>query len=250
MPAATFTTEPVSHPTGGGGLVGNLVGGVVNGVLGLLGLRLDWITDPAVAERLKANYAEELLDIPESQNYTGNEAVLFPGTYCGGLTVDGKGVLFMPGNYIMLDGPLTFKNGAQAKAENVSFILNGQNSVVTVESGSTVHLKAPRAGAMAGLALYQDRQNAKLGKTVAYPNGVNVISSGGALNVTGTMYFPTQGLEVVGDSRLGAEAPATSFIAYQVGFSGDTKAEVKVDHVKGGIPPLLPRSDDGARLIE
>ena len=206
----------------------------------------------AEVTRLVTDYGLGKLVAPESINYTSENGVYYPGTYCGGLTVDGLNVTFMPGTYIIKDGPLTFKNGASASAQDVSFVLSGMNAVLTVETGSYVNVKAPRSGPMAGLAFYQDQQSSSFGlqKNIAPPTAVNLLSSGGELNVTGTMYFPTQALEVVGDSVLGAKAPATSFIAHQVTFSGKTKAEVQVDHVKGGIPPMLPRSDDGARLIQ
>lgn len=247
------------------------------------GLRLQNIgLSPMAISRLVTDYGLKSLLVTESENYTGSNRVFYPGTYCGGLTVDGKNVRFAPGTYIIKDGPLTFKNGASAKAVDVSFVMTGGNAVVTVESGSYVDVKAPKTGPMAGLAFFQDQHNVSSpmgGKKDRFrslpmadsaqlaadrdikkdPNtpkqpsaatGVNLISSGGELNVTGTMYFPTQALDVVGDSVLGAKAPATSFIAYQVTFSGETKAAVAVDYVKGGIPPMLPRSDDGARLVE
>lgn len=217
------------------------------------GLRLDNLgVSLSQVTRLVSDYGMSMFLQPESVNYTRSNSVYAPGTYCGGLTVDGENVTFLPGVYIMKDGPLTFKNGATADAQEVSFVLHGDTSVVTVESGSYVNIKAPRTGEMAGLAFYQDVSTTKVGKNAqqALPTGVNLISSGGELNVTGTMYFPEQALDVVGQSTLGARAPATSFIAHQVTFADASKASVSVDHIKGGIPPMLPRSDDGARLVE
>ncbi|RZV36149.1 MAG: hypothetical protein EX271_12515 [Acidimicrobiales bacterium] len=214
------------------------------------GSRLDNLgLSPNEISRLIVDYGLSNLEVPESTNYTRAGRTYQPGTYCGGLTVDGADVKFEAGTYIMKDGPLTFKNGATATAKDVSFVLYGPSSVVTVESGSYVDVKAPKSGPLAGLAFYQDESvvnpNIKLP-----PVGVNLLSSGGELNVTGTMYFPDQALDVLGDSVLGAKAPATSFIAYQVTFAGSTKAEVKVDHIAGEIPVMLPMSDDGARLIQ
>lgn len=230
------------------------------------GLRLQNLVIPVSdVLRLTTDYGLQSLLVTESENYTGSNGTFYPGTYCGGLTVDGTNVTFSSGTYIIKDGPLTFKNGASADAQDVSFVLTGANAVVTVESGSYVDIKAPKTGDMAGLAFFQDRNVTVAADTSAKTNkgkgqtsivgapgatGVNLISSGGELNVTGTMYFPTQALDVLGDSVLGARAPATSFIAHQVTFAGETKAAVSVDYVKGGIPPLLPRSDDGARLVK
>jgi Flp pilus assembly protein TadG len=201
--------------------------------------------------RLLAQYDPRHLSVPESTNYTGNNRILFPGSYCGGLTVDGVNVIFMPGIYEITDGPLTFKNGAVANAENVAFVFKGSDAVLTVESGSQVSVKAPSTGAMAGMAFFQSVEpDMKNSKNVQLPSGVNILSSGGALNVTGTLYFPTQALEILGDSELGARSPATSFIAYEVTFAGETRASVEVDHVEADIPPMMPFSDDGARLVE
>lgn len=202
-------------------------------------------------QRLLNDYDGRLLSVRESNNYTGPNKVLYPGTYCGGLTVDGSNVRFAPGTYIIKDGPLTFKNGAVATAMDVSFVFTGPESVLTIETGSYVTVKAPKRGPLAGLAFVESGKSSKNNLDAGLiPSGVNLLSSGGDLNVTGTLYFPTQALEVVGDSVLGAKAPATSFIAYQVTFAGETKASVSVDHIKGGIPPMLPRSDDGARLVK
>lgn len=227
--------------------------------------------------RLSEDYGLENVNTVESINYTKTDDVFYPGTYCGGLTVNGQNVTFMPGVYIIKDGPLTFKNEATAFAEDVSFVLKGLETTVTVETGSYVYLKAPSKGPMAGMALYQDRDgdtqgskpprfstsmmmNSFVGNDVndnepdsggdKYPTAVNILSSGGELNVTGTIYLPTQALDVLGDGVLGAQAPATSFIAHQVTFAGKTNASVAVDVVKGKIRPMLPLSDDGARLIE
>jgi len=171
------------------------------------GYRLEYIGLPAAdIARLTADYNPDHLAIAESINYTTTNGIYRPGTYCGGLTVDGQNVSFLPGTYIIKDGPLTFKNGASAKAHDVSFVMHGTNASVTVESGSNVDLKAPRSGPMAGLALYQDKSalSPNLLSAQPPPTAVHLLSSGGQLNVTG----------------------------------------------KAGLPPLLPRSDDGARLTE
>lgn len=239
------------------------------------GLRLQNLgISPGEISRLIADYGPAAFLQTESENYTKSNGLYSPGTYCGGLTVSGENVTFLPGTYIMKDGPLTFKNGAVANGQDVSFVLSGTDSVLTVESGAYVNVKAPRNGELAGLAFYQDVNSdsgtpktgrdrlsspmmarsmesaAPAPRDPSPATGVNLISSGGELNVTGTMYFPTQALEVMGDGVLGAKAPATSFIAHQVTFAENSKASVSVDHVKGGIPPMLPRSDDGARLVE
>ncbi len=183
------------------------------------------------------------------ENLTGSNVSLPPGTYCGGLTVDGQNVTFLPGNHIMLDGPLTFRNGAEAVADDVTFVMKGESSTLNIVSGAYVKVTAPGTGALAGLVFFQDVHHGSSDAS-AYPNGINYMASGGELNITGTAYFPTQTVEVAGQSVFGSNAPATSFIAYNVDFYGSPTINVSVDHQRAGLPPIMPRTEDGARLVE
>jgi hypothetical protein len=130
--------------------------------------------------------------------------------------------------------------------------MRGKKSTLKIEKNSNVYIKAPRFGDRKGLAFIQDvipefGQNSKL------PNGKNEIKSGGQLNVLGTLYFPTQTIQISGEnSQMGAQSPATSFIAYDIHFKGKagSSVSVKVDHVAAGLPPMLPRIEDGARLVQ
>lgn len=192
----------------------------------------------------------ENIDI--SKNTTGSEVNIKPGVFCGGLTVDGIDVDFLPGEYIIKDGPLSFINGAQAVAKDVTFILSGANSVLNIQSQSSVELKAPSDGPRQGLAVMEavDRsapQNRSLEEKES------VIAEGGSLQVTGTIYLPQQKLVIMGkNTAVGSMAPATSFIADTLHISGGTGArmDIGVDHVSAGVPPIQPRAEDGARLVE
>lgn len=178
----------------------------------------------------------------------GDEAMLKPGTYCGGLIITGKNVKFMSGDYVLQDGAFTFMSGSSATGENVTFTMSG--SLLDIKAGSDVRLKAPRFGDRAGLVFMEDTQY------IPGKNGnkkqIHNIKGGASLNVLGTLYFPTQSLVVKGDkSALGAQSPATSFIANDIHFSGiGSSVSVKVNHVAAGLPPIMPRVEDGARLIE
>ncbi len=174
---------------------------------------------------------------------------LYPGTYCGGLTVSGLDVSFTPGEYIMLDGPLKFTKESSAIADRVTFIMRGRNAILDVEKGSELTVTAPRSGKLAGLAFYQDtHSNTK--KNPQYPNGRNTLMGGAKMTITGTVYFPTQEVIIGGGSGLGTQAPATSFIGYRVSFGDAAQISIKTDHRSAQLPPLLPRSDEGARLTQ
>ncbi|WP_409433074.1 TadE/TadG family type IV pilus assembly protein [Litorimonas sp. RW-G-Af-16] len=187
-----------------------------------------------------------------SLNRTGSNVTMPPGTYCGGLTIDGRNVTFLPGDYVMLDGPLTLTNGAEATGDGVTFSFEGDQSTLLIEEGASANLKAPSSGPRAGLAFMQGSGRFGPGNR-KMPEGMNFVRSGGSLKVTGTLYFPTQVINVQGNgTNIGANAPATSFIGYQVNFrgAGDARVNIAVDHVAAGLPPILPRAADGARLVK
>lgn len=197
-----------------------------------------------------AKWAYEI--IPDSGNTTGSNTVFYPGTYCNGLTVDGRDVTFMPGDYVIKDGPLTFKNAAQAAADNVTFGFTGLGSTLRIEEGSNVLVKAATSGDRKGLAFMEMPGSG--GRRMGTPGFLaSMITSGGSLQVIGALYFPRQKLIVSGSgTKLGAQSPSTSFIAYNLIFEGERGSEVvvNVDHNAAGLPPVLPRASEGAILVE
>lgn len=202
-------------------------------------------TDPVFDDDLN-----EIIDV--SQNRTGSDVNLMPGIYCGGLTVDGINVDFLPGEYIVKDGPLSFINGAEAVAEEVTFILAGSGAVLNIQSESSLNLKAPTIGPRKGLAVMEAIDSAAPGNRT-YEEQSSLIAEGGSLQVLGTVYLPTQKLDVLGqNTSIGSMAPSTSFIADKIRISGgyESKMTIGVAHVDAAMPPILPRAEDGARLVE
>lgn len=190
--------------------------------------------------------------IPVSSNLSGGNVVLTPGTYCGGLTVDGISVRFTEGDYIFKDGPLTFLNHSQAKADKVTFGFTGTGATLNVESGSSLDIRAATYGPRQGLAFMQMVNRDAPGNRTKVSE-INRISSGGKISMSGTAYFPEQTLMISGeDTHLGANSPAVGLIADKIEFRGNNNARVMIaaDHVQAGIPPLQPQVDDGVRLIE
>ena len=126
-------------------------------------------------------------------------------------------------------------------------MLQGGESNLIIETGAVASFVAPETGQFAGLVFYQKPADGT--SSANYPDGQSIIGSGGGLDITGTAYFPTQELIITSDQPVASRAPATSFIAYRLKFAGASKTDIHVDHEAGGIPPLLPRSDEGARLV-
>ncbi|MEP3655830.1 MAG: pilus assembly protein TadG-related protein [Litorimonas sp.] len=202
-------------------------------------------TDPIYDTDLNAN-------IEVSQNRTGSDVDVLPGTFCGGLTIDGINVDFLPGEYIIKDGPLSFINGAEAVAEDVTFILSGSGAVLNIQSQSSLNLKAPSQGSRKGLAVMEAIDASAPGNRTIEEKS-SLIAEGGSLQVFGTVYLPQQTLEIMGqNTSIGSMAPSTSFIADKLHISGGygSKMVIGVDHVEADMPPILPRAEDGARLVE
>lgn len=185
-----------------------------------------------------------------SENRTGSYVDIKPGTFCGGLTIDGIDVDFLPGEYIIKDGPLSFINGAEAVAEGFTFVLAGDGAVLNIQSRATLSLRAPKTGVRKGLAVMEAVDKSAPGNR-ADSGQRSLISGGGSLKVTGVVYLPKQTLEIRGQgTSVGSMAPATGFIADKLHIGGSTGAKmvVGVDHQSENVPPIQPRAEDGARL--
>lgn len=202
---------------------------------------------PKTVEAAVDGITGELVDV------VANNAVLNPGTYCKNLKVKGLNITFNPGVYIFDDASLKFEKGSQAMAEDVTFVLRGSKSDIKVDGGSSLYIKAPSNGDLAGLAIFQQVSTDITGKKGkgkgSLPNGKTELKGGSTMTILGTVYVPEHDIIVKSDSGLGTQSPATSFIGYNVNFSGNSKITVAVDSAAVGLPPILPSADEGARLI-
>lgn len=173
---------------------------------------------------------------------------LTPGNYCQGLFMEGKEFILDPGVYHITGGDLIFGLGTELHGEGVTFVLHGK-STVEIMDGSILNLKGPSTGPMTGLVLAQEIGDKPVTSSL-YPETTSTVTSGSMLNLLGTVYLPTHKIEFLGGSLSETRAPATSFIAHHISIRDGADIEVAVDHVAADIPPILPRSDDGARLVE
>lgn len=184
-----------------------------------------------------------------------NGSTLYPGIYCDGLRVEGANVVLQPGVYHVW-GDLEFSKFATVIGDEVTFILKGTDNRLLIEEGAQVSLKAPKTGLTAGLVFWQKYLEFwpyVFGRVPDSPGRViatSEINSGGGLRIVGTAYLPDHELIIRSENSVASQSPATSFIARRLTFAGKTNMQVNVDHVAGDIPPILPRSDDGARLVQ
>jgi Flp pilus assembly protein TadG len=212
------------------------------------------ISGSNTADTLYGASEGDLATASTGESLVGNNTVLAPGIYCKGLKIEGANVSFLPGIYHVW-GNLEFSSYTQAVGDRVTFILKGESNRLVIRDGAQVWLRAPEQGMTAGLVFWQKHLNFwkyVFGQETPAPTGVTAtseISSGGGLTIIGTAYFPNHELVISSSSPVASQSPATSFIAYRLRFEGRANMEVHVDYETGGIPPMLPRSDDGARLV-
>ena len=115
-----------------------------------------------------------------------------------------------------------------------------------------MNLKARKDGPRKGLAVMEAIDNSAPGNRTVEEQS-SLIAEGGALQVLGTVYLPSQTLEILGkNTSIGSMAPSTSFIADKLHISGGygSRMVIATDHAAADMPPILPRAEDGARLIE
>lgn len=173
---------------------------------------------------------------------------LSPGNYCDGLFLEGKEFILDPGVYHITDGSLVFGKGTELKGEGVTFVLHGTTDI-EIRDGSILDIKGPASGPMEGLVIAQDMSKLSIDNP-SYPNVTSSITEGAKLNLLGTVYLPTHKIEFLGGSLAKTHAPATSFIAHQISIRDGANIGVSADHLAADIPPIKPRSDDGARLVK
>lgn len=166
------------------------------------------------------------------QNHTAKKTVtLYPGVYCGGLTVNSKAkVTFEPGVYIIDDGNLRINGNSELTGDGVAFVLTSSSGyshgTLTLNGGAEITLTAPTEGDMAGVLFFQDRQ--------APESGRNKINGGAEIEFKGLLYFPSQELEFTGGAE--ADNGCTHIIARKVTVSGNADLENECED--SGLKPL------------
>src|SRR5688572_120500 len=130
---------------------------------------------------------------------------LNPGVYCGdggyALEIGGSNtnVVLNPGMYTLRGGGLK-ASGSTTTIRGAGICIVNTNAPLSqggadkfgkidIGSGISITLSAMTTGPLAGILFYQDPLAGKPGDVYE-----NIISSGSTMNLTGTLYFPTQSL--------------------------------------------------------
>ena len=167
----------------------------------------------------------------------GGSHTFSPGVYCGGIEMTGGvDATFLPGHYVIRNGPLKSGGGGSITGDQVVFHLTGTGALVNVSGGGSIRLTAPRSGPLAGFVFYQD--------PYATPGLKNKISGGGSLYYEGTVYFPDQHVEWSGGS-IGTSPPWTMFVARTFLISGKGALSIRADYDQSNVP--VPFGNPGGR---
>ena len=155
---------------------------------------------------------------------------LEPGVYCGGINVIGGDVKLKPGTYILNNGGLVVANGGKLQGENVGFYLTGAAGLSTIQfaASSTISLTAPKAGDMAGMLFFEDRD-----VLFKFPH---VIASNNARNLVGTIYLPGNTLEIDAKNPIADQSDYTVIIAKQFTLTDGPELVLNTDYENSPIP--------------
>ena len=162
---------------------------------------------------------------------SGGNEVLYPGTYCGGLTISsGSSVTFSPGVYVIRNGPLVVNTGASITGLNTGFYFTGSNASFTFAKDTQVNLVAPKDGVMSGILFFQDRATPLL---LAPPFR---IASDNANVLLGTIYLPRSRLIIDGDKPVAQDSAYTILVTRYLTLSAGPIMQLNSNYSASDVP--------------
>lgn len=177
---------------------------------------LSYLTPPAIGSCTYTNYTQ-----------TGAfNVTLSPGTYCGGITLNGAGnVTVSSGQYILTGSTGLSVVGAvnisQSGTTGVT-IYNTGTGAISFAGASNVSLTAPTTGTYAGILFYQDPSDTAAATVTGASNA----------NYVGALYFPDAALNYSGASN----GAYTILVAQTLAFVGAANIGNNYSTLPGGSP--------------
>lgn len=161
---------------------------------------------------------------------SGSSAILTPGVYCKGVSINGD-VVFEPGLYIMDGVGMDIQSNAivtnnEDAFGGVTFYLTGSGSKyadVSISSGSQITLTPMTSGPLANVLFFQDR-DAK--------NAQSKFTGQSQMDLTGIIYFPSSEVEFAGGSAL--DEADILLVASTLKMSGSSY--LNADYAKNVLP--------------
>ena len=143
---------------------------------------------------------------------------LWPGTYCGGITIKGGAkVTFKSGTYFIDGGALLVEGGGSVYGQHVAFLLMN-DAYVDLGGAAVVDLSAPPSGDMAGLVFASGRDESRQ---------ESIMRGNTEFRVEGHVYLPTHHLRFSGGSDGGFPASYTTIVAATIKFEGSSRMEFR-----------------------
>jgi hypothetical protein len=163
------------------------------------------------------DHTNMVLSAPNTYNLT-------EGVYCGGLEIKGQAnVHLAPGVYVMKDGPFTVTGQANVTGSGVTIFLTGNDAVADMGGSGAITLSAPTTGDLAGILIFEDRNN--------LPLQSHSIRGGSNKSYSGVVYTPVGVVEYVGNGAGGGGTPY--FIAWRFAMSGNGELNLTYDPASG-----------------
>ncbi len=169
---------------------------------------------------------------------SGGTHALSPGTYCGGIVVtDGARVTLNGGTYILKDGPLKVHNGGELDGtQGVGLFFTGAGAVLDLANDSSVSLKAQTSGEMAGLLMFESRNQAT--------SGTHKLLSNNAPLLLGTIYLPRGELRVDASAPIAQDSAYTAIVARVMRLYGGPHLVLNSNYSQTDVP--VPAGIKGA----
>jgi len=175
------------------------------------------------------------------------DATLSPGTYCGGIDISGGRVMFQPGVYVMVGGPLAIRGSASASGDQVMIAFTGPGATLEMRGASQLTLTSPTSGAYANIQFFENEADPSGGGA-----SVSIGGSGGdgcRLSYDGVAYFPTQDFLAYGDVVIDANSPTLALVADKMAFRGNPTLNVTTANPRNVAMAGAAQIASGAQLI-
>ncbi|HZC46268.1 MAG TPA: pilus assembly protein TadG-related protein [Candidatus Acidoferrum sp.] len=155
---------------------------------------------------------------------------LYPGTYCGGISIHGNAVLhFNAGTYVLAGGGMNISANTTMTGTGVTFYNTtgtGGYGPITLNGNTTANLSAPTSGPLAGMLFFQDR-------TVPNTAAGSTISGNATSTFDGAIYFPTTTVTFNGNSSANGYSIV---VADQLTVSGNASIGSNYSSLTNGSP--------------
>lgn len=183
------------------------------------------------------SFEDPLADRPEPQvgacdpnkpTVIKTDTQLDPGTYCGLEIRSGALVTLRDGIFVIKDKPLVVKDGGKLFSEAAGLYFTGASASFTFEAKSTISLKAPTSGGMAGLLIFGGRNQ---DPSLSYR-----ILSDDARVLIGTIYIPKGELRVDATSPIADQSAYTAIVADKMRLYGGPHLVLNTKYNETGIP--------------